>query len=521
MVIGFRRAGVVGALCSVVTMLALIAPGGATATSRGVTPLPQSLQPSSALPFAGPAGTSDPWANLVNPAPFADPGAELLEPDGTVLVHDDDTRFWWKLTPDANGSYIDGTWSQIASLPHGYEPLYFASAILPTGNGQPAGSLIIEGGEYNGPNSVWTTQGAIYNPQANTWTPVKPPDGWTTIGDAESNVLTDGQFMLANCCTKQDALLNPSTLTWSPTGTVGHVGINDEEAWSLLPSGQLFTVDAWEKTLTELSDTQLYTPSTGQWSSVGLTPNKLVDDAYELGPQVVEPDGQVFIIGATGTADTWNEATNSWTADPNLPTIGGRQYDIADGPASILPDGRILFAASPGLFTPPTHFFTWDGSSYQQVADAPDGLETPSYNWHMLVLPTGQLLVDDFNKVFVWTDSGTPPASWAPTIGSVPTTLAPGGTYSLSGNQLAGRSQGAAYGDDFQDNTNYPLVRITNTATGAVTYAPTSGETSLSIAPGAASSTNFTLPASTPAGAATLEVIADGIASAPVSVTVG
>jgi hypothetical protein len=91
----------------------------------------------------------------------------------------------------------------------------------------------------------------------------------------------------------------------------------------------------------------------------------------------------------------------------------------------------------------------------------------------------------------------------------------------VSGTQLAGRSQGAAYGDDFQDNTNYPLVRITNDATGVVTFAPTSGETTLSIAPNVPSSANFTVPAATPTGASTLQVIGDGIASAPVAVTVG
>ena len=88
------------------------------------------------------------------------------------------------------------------------------------------------------------------------------------------------------------------------------------------------------------------------------------------------------------------------------------------------------------------------------------------------------------------------------------------------GTVLAGLSQGAAYGDDVQDNTNFPLVRITNSKTGAVTYARTSRWTSVSIAPGAASSTQFTVPATTPAGPSTLVVVANGIASQPVPVTI-
>jgi hypothetical protein len=64
------------------------------------------------------------------------------------------------------------------------------------------------------------------------------------------------------------------------------------------------------------------------------------------------------------------------------------------------------------------------------------------------------------------------------------------------------------------------VVRITNVATGVVTYARTSGWTSVSVAPGTSSSTSFTLPAGTPAGKSTLVVIANGIASAPSAVKV-
>ena len=80
--------------------------------------------------------------------------------------------------------------------------------------------------------------------------------------------------------------------------------------------------------------------------------------------------------------------------------------------------------------------------------------------------------------------------------------------------------QGAVYGDDVQDNTNFPLVRITNSVTGMVTYARTSNWTSVSIAPGTRSWTKFTLPAGTPPGRGTLAVVANGIASPPSTVTI-
>jgi hypothetical protein len=159
------------------------------------------------------------------------------------------------LTPDNTGSYADGTWTQIASLPPGYAPLYHSSAVLPDGR------VIIMGGEYNVVDGVfftpiWTAQGAIYDPIANVWTPVAPPPFFSfknlpapaplmqTIGDAQSVVLPNGVYMQADCCTKQQALLNSKTLTWTPTGS-GKFDDNDEEGWTLLPNGEVLTVDAY------------------------------------------------------------------------------------------------------------------------------------------------------------------------------------------------------------------------------------------------------------------------------------
>lgn len=539
MTVTTRRVCGLAAVCTLLALWAVAfaqragatSPAGAAGqASRRATdlPTPPSPQPSSAKPYPGRAGSRDPWVKLQHrfPGPVNinnGPDAMELELDGTVLVHDACTPDWWRLTPDSHGNYVDGTWSRIATMPSEYAPLYFASAILPTGTGVPAGSMIVEGGEYNGPGCtpVWTNKGALYNAATNKWTSIAPPAGWTTIGDAQSDVLTDGRFMVANCCSRGDALFDPATFTWTPTGEAGKVGLNDEGGWSLLQNGNLLTIDAWEKTPTGLSDTQEYSPATGAWTSVGLTPGPLVDSGYELGPQVTEPSGKVFAFGANANSAIFDEATSTWSRGPDLPVLDHKRYGLADGAAAPLPDGRILFGASPELFHPPLHFWTYDGKSFTQVADTADAPNYPSYVVHFLVLPNGQVLMDDFAHMYIWTDTGTPNPAWAPTISSVPTSLAPGASYTLSGTQLSGRSQGAAYGDDFQDNTNYPLVRITNDATGAVTFAPTSGETTLSIAPGVPSSTNFSVPAGTPSGPSSLQVIGNGIASAPVAVNVG
>src|SRR5271166_704050 len=135
----------------------------------------------------------------VNNVPNIGAGAVALLTDGRVLVHDESGNSgtwgnWWTLTPDVNGNYAKGTWTQVATMPSNYGPLYFASAVLPDGR------YIAEGGEYNFGSPAWTKLGAIYDPVANTWTSVNPPTGWSRIGDAASTVLSNGTYMLGSCC---------------------------------------------------------------------------------------------------------------------------------------------------------------------------------------------------------------------------------------------------------------------------------------------------------------------------------
>jgi hypothetical protein len=168
---------------------------------------------------------------------------------------------------------------------------------------------------------------------------------------------------------------------------------------------------------------------------------------------------------------------------------------------------------------PPTHFLLFDGTSFTRVPDATTSADGGL--GYMLVLPTGQVLYNGPAKLEIFTDPGSPNAAWAPEVTSVPTQLAAGSTYTLAGLQLNGLSEGAVYGDDYQSSSDYPLVQITNDGTGAVAYARTWGMTDRSIAPQASSCTNFTLPSGIGTGPSELRVIANGIASSPVHVTVG
>jgi hypothetical protein len=125
--------------------------------------------------------------NLVNQPPDG-AGIGFLLTDGSVIFQGNGESDWVKLTPDKFGSYVHGTWKQIASLPAGYVPDAFASAVLADGR------VIIEGGEYNNNVFAFTNLGAVYDPVKDTWTKQKPPNGWGFIGDSPSAVLPMANF---------------------------------------------------------------------------------------------------------------------------------------------------------------------------------------------------------------------------------------------------------------------------------------------------------------------------------------
>jgi hypothetical protein len=130
------------------------------------------------------------------------------------------------------------------------------------------------------------------------------------------------------------------------------------------------------------------------------------------------------------------------------------------------------------------------------------------------------LEADGSADVEVYTTNRTPFAGIAPTITSVPTTLMHGSTYAISGKRFNGFSQANMYGDDVQQATNYPLVRIVNTGTGHVFYARTHGHSYMGIGSNMTVSTNFDVPSGIETGASSLYVVTNGIASSPVSVTI-
>ncbi|HEX4861267.1 MAG TPA: hypothetical protein VFV07_08525, partial [Rhizomicrobium sp.] len=386
-----------------------------------------------------------------------------------------------------------------------------ASAVLADGR------LIIEGGEYQ-PGSTFslTNLGAIYDPVANSWKMVKAPQHYPYIGDSSSLVLPDGRYLLSDKLNENMAVLDPKTMKWTNLPSTNKNDFNSEETWTLMPDGTVLVEDVKDGPHTEI-----YDPATGNWTSAGKTPERLnspkcckviLFDGHhkyhppgEIGPALLMPDGSVFATGSIPKNETTAHSAiyrnGTWTSGPDIPNGD----DIGDSFASLLPNGHALFEGLSG------QLYEFDGSTITKTAFNAAGNS-------LMVLASGEILI---GGAAVYSSPGSPNPAWAPAITNCPSTITHGTSFQIAGTQFNGLSQANSFGDELQTFTNYPLVRITNNATNHVTYARTHDHSSMGVATGSLTvTTQVDVPNGIETGASSLVVVANGIASAPVSVTV-
>ena len=468
----------------------------------------------------GSAAFAGTWTPLAHTAP-AGVNLLLLLPDGTVMAARNDGSSigsgWYRLTPDSTGSYVNGTWSLLATAHN--SRLYYPAEVLRDGR------VFVAGGEYGtgGPFAE------VYDPQTNVWTQTNPPAAlWNTANDnfydCNSEILPDGKVLTMPVFPHTSGiplLYDPATNTWSNAGRLFRGSYQDEASWVKLPDNSILTIDPFG------TNSERYIPATNSWVNDGVVPTSLYDPfGLELGGAVYLANGKAFFLGSTGhTAlytPTGTTSPGTWVAGPDIPGSHG----TPDAPCAVMIDGKVLCSVSPvptsgNHFPTPASFYEYDpvASSFASVL-APGGgasLNEPSYVEDMLVLPTGQVLFSHFSsQLYVYTPSGGPLAAGKPTVTSI--SQNGDGSYHLVGTQLNGINEGASYGDDLQMNSNYPLVRVT-ASTGGIYYARTYNWSSTSISTGSTPvSTEFRLPASLPSGPFTLVVVANGIASDSTSI---
>ncbi len=475
--------------------------------------------------------TAASWTNLTNRVPKADSSQmSLLLPNGDVLVHGagsgGESASWYLLKPDATGGYQNGTWTQTGSM--NYQRLYFGVAVLPSGN------VFAVGGEYSSSGSD-TNTAEIYNLATGTWKLVAS-DPQSIVGDEPTEVLPNGSVLVGNIVNNGTEIYNPTTNTWSAGGSKIRNDQSDEESWVKLPNGDILSYDIFSSISDNKFEAELYNPTTNTWSDASNATSTLPllstpNEGYELGAAVMLPNGNALFTGANGDTAYFNTSTNLWSAGPTMPVVSingvQTQLTMGDAPAAVMPDGDVLLSMSPavsgGSFPAPTYFYDLNPTTgvYTNVTP-PSTVSTPlssvnSFETSMLVLPTGQILLNDFtNSPALYTPGGSPSPAWQPTITSFVNNG--NGSFTLTGTQLNGLDEGAAYGDDEQMASNYPIVQVTDKITGNVYYATTSNWSSVGVATGSTPETvTVVLPAALGADPFSMVAIANGIASAPIT----
>jgi hypothetical protein len=454
----------------------------------------------------------------------------LLLSDGTVMAQNGGTTSWYRLSPDSSGSYANGAWSTRA--PMSYSRLSYSSAVLQDGR------VFVAGGEFgNG-----TTNAEVYTPATDSWAVIPVPPGLidpnNTLDPADGH--NTAGFSASGCKTLPNGsvLLLPvhpyipgRTVIFDPASNslaLGHSlyrGINQDKASLVkLPDDSLLTIDP-ASTLSER-----YLPSSGAWVADAVVPVSLYDTyGSEIGPAFLLPNGKAIFFGATGHTAIYTPSGNSnpgsWVAGPDFPNGQG----VPDAPGAMMVNGKILCVVSPVPYAP-TSVFTTNVSFYEydylagpvgaftQLASPVGGftLNGPTYPARMLALPNGSVLfTTGGSQLYTYTPSGSPLDAGKPTITGISSN--PDGSFHLTGTLLNGISEGANYGDDAQMDSNYPLVRARGN--GSVIYLTTYNWNRTGVMTGGTRlSTEFSATNSllTPGVLYSLEVVANGIASAPI-----
>jgi hypothetical protein len=299
------------------------------------------------------SGQAATWTRLTFLPPDS-AGTMILLTDGTVMVQGySPGNNWMRLTPNSTGSYINGTWSNLASM--SIPRLYYGSNVLQSGK------VWLLGGEYSGFGlpANFTNTGEMYDPLTNTWSPIAShPE--PQFGDDPTMLLPHGKILAGSISSRNTYLYDIASDTWSSPIPKVYNDRSDEETWVKLPHGGVLTYDLFQSIGTGGAYAERYDFITNAW--VGISPSdgtasgtipQLSSSAIgsELGGIVHIKDGRIFVIGATGHTAFYTFSTNTWAAGPDIVgTLSGNPaiFGADDAPAAVMPNGHVLLSADAG-----------------------------------------------------------------------------------------------------------------------------------------------------------------------------
>jgi hypothetical protein len=303
----------------------------------------------------------------------------LLLTDGSVITQSgDDGQHWFKLVPDAHGSYVNGTWTTTA--PMSFPRLYFTTNVLQDGR------VWLLGGEYTGPyfDPNIAPSGEIYDPVKDTWSPITPypteagakfcghrnvtsdvqltagspvvtgiystdrlTPGWTITG----NGIPAGATVVSVDSATQVTISANATLT-GPSQAVRFRGIAlacfGDDPSMLISGHRILAGNIFN------NSTYIYSIDSDSWTQAA---TKVYSDRSDeegwtalSGGSILTYDLFNSVANNQGYAETYNSKQNAWTAispadgtaTGTLPLLTSPALGFELGPSLRLQDGRAL-----------------------------------------------------------------------------------------------------------------------------------------------------------------------------------
>lgn len=502
--------------------------------------------------------TTSPWTNLPAYPTAAGPAQIQLLMDGTVLANDSGA-IWHRLIPDPIKGYAGGRWVPAAST--NYARTFYAAGLL--SNGQ----YFVGGGEYlddlngNEIKSPNRNKCEIYDPSANY-----PTGQWRSVrdfpGDLADGIVTpttDGTLLVAGIGDATLRRFDPANAAapWSPVATLPapFTTFNEGSLTRLQNDGNFLYQNGGSEYVPGNPAHWLarVVPAFNPYGTVYCPVPGVANAAYpcssEGGAALTLYDGRVFVAGATGynavydptnktianvaTTPTARIGLQLYTqqADPNHPDPNDPKHFVytntnklvSAGPRMdengqvVMPTGNILATVTGWDFSN-NKFYELKTSGTLSFVDVSAGGPTScSGNVLQTPLPDGSVMVACSAKstIFAYRPAGSQLTKYGqPTIQSIAGPV--NGSFTLTGTTLNGLTNGANRDDEGQNYTSFPVVSLAYLFSGQKTlrYATVTQLSTTSIAPGVASTINFTIPDDVPREVPlTVSVSASGLAS--------
>jgi len=372
--------------------------------------------------LAKPAAAAGTWTPApMNPGVGQAFGLWLLT-DGRVISHGKALNNWVVLTPDAKGSYANGTWKSVAS------------SVYARGGAQEHvlkyGRFFEAGGEYiyvwpPGGSSATTTRSRSTIRSPNTWT-LEAPGLYGDIGDTGSTVLADGRVSIARV-TRRPRRSTIRRRTPGPRRPRAR-----SAAVTRMPGLRCRTRRA-RRRLRECRGRDLQSPDR-QVDSHGSVPAGW--DTGDTAGISQMFDGRVI---AYGFGQNYIYTPGATANDPGTWALGPKMLDgdeAEDEFTDTLPNGKVWAGLVKVMFGPGVILQEFDPLTNTVSSATPPPDTGNPYPIGYLNLPNGQVLVTAASRDWLYTPDTPPDDAWRPVVSSV--TFDSGTTYTLTGTQISG-----------------------------------------------------------------------------------